>query len=120
MGHTPTPWTLHSDEPGTHVRAPDGSLLMCDEQYYPWAPSVADMAFIVQAVNAHDALVAACQHVIKWFEDFKAAQDGHCPPSSSLEEFSEKWDTMPQPGPLDLNLVYEALKMAEESNDAHV
>jgi hypothetical protein len=42
---------------------PDGYIWR-DAAYYPSAPPKADAAFIVRAVNAHEALVAALEKVL--------------------------------------------------------
>jgi hypothetical protein len=52
--HTPLPWKYvpwHVEEGPSAVRAPDGHLVTT-------TASDEDAAFIVKAVNAHDALVA--------------------------------------------------------------
>jgi hypothetical protein len=57
--HTPTPWKhVHYDETFFTIETMDGNVQTAE------AYSEEDAAFIVQACNAHDDLVAALQKVI--------------------------------------------------------
>ena len=69
MTHAPTPWHLEDRGGDYYVYSqrltPLGdNLLMCDESYYPSAPDRDTALFIVRAVNAHAALVAALESVV--------------------------------------------------------
>lgn len=70
---TPRPWILRY-EPGRSVYEVRGSdeTIMHSEAYYPEAPTIADAALIVRAVNAHEALVAILRAVVQEVEDENA------------------------------------------------
>jgi hypothetical protein len=68
--HTPTPWTFTRRGPGLYITSGD-------EHVGQLTASPADAAFIEQAVNSHDALLATCEaalampdgvHVSVWNE----------------------------------------------------
>ena len=63
--HIPTPWDVSRDHGDCHVRDAEGTSLICDMQYYPWAPSEEDMGFIVEAVNNHERLAQRVQELEK-------------------------------------------------------
>ena len=57
--HTPTPWRL--GRWGTSIVGPAGDVIALEG---PHAAPEHDLAFIVRAVNAHDALVEALQAIL--------------------------------------------------------
>jgi hypothetical protein len=57
------PWTVESDHGDLHLRSGDCDSLMCDMQYYPWAPGEADFRFIAAARNAVLGLLAENQRM---------------------------------------------------------
>ena len=64
MSHTQTPWTYHKTG---YIRKDD--LYIAEVLSGPDSPDVeevkANAAYIVQAVNAHEALVACCERALK-------------------------------------------------------
>ena len=77
--HTPTPWHWIDAYSGAHIVTPSIhddlagikagpeevlSLLASDEQPACLDISVADADFLLRAVNAHDALLAACKALV--------------------------------------------------------
>jgi len=73
MKHTPTPWKVikNKEEDRYEVYGSDSKdqnacdWIMCDETYYPTAPTIEDAEYIVQCVNSHDELLEACKALIK-------------------------------------------------------
>ena len=64
MKHTPTPWEQSISEP-ERVYESGGILVHANgSKYLPDAEKVANAAFIVRAVNSHDALIQAANHAL--------------------------------------------------------
>ena len=62
--HTPTPWEQSISEP-ERVYESGGILVHANgSKYLPDAEKVANAAFIVRAVNSHDALIQAANHAL--------------------------------------------------------
>lgn len=64
--HTATPWKVHDDSGIYYVVAPEIALVATLDPSDDDAPAEANAAFIVKAVNNHDALVAALRAVPKF------------------------------------------------------
>ena len=63
VAHTPVPWRRHSHEEDAIVACGDGkpiALVYAPNRQRTDAECAANLTFIVQAVNAHHGLVAAC------------------------------------------------------------
>jgi hypothetical protein len=85
MPHTPTPWM--PDDSG-HVRGADGRkitlalsglALSCG---VPSEQDKADGAFVLRAVNSHDALVAALKAMCDRFPYWFPHDSGYCDPAA--------------------------------------
>lgn len=68
MAHTPTPWRVFTATNGLYIGVgePNGEGIL-DAGFGVWREgpeAIANAAFIVKAVNAHDELVAALQALI--------------------------------------------------------
>ena len=50
---SPRPWYFEQYNNDNSIIAANGKNIMCDMQYYPWCPNVADMKLIIAAVNAY-------------------------------------------------------------------
>ena len=62
--YTPTPWEQSISEP-ERVYESGGILVHANgSKYLPDAEKVANAAFIVRAVNSHDALIQAANHAL--------------------------------------------------------
>jgi len=62
--HTPGPWTIEREHGDRVLRAPDGTALMCDMQFYPWVPdSEADWNLIAAAPEMLEALMDCMKFV---------------------------------------------------------
>jgi hypothetical protein len=57
--HTPTPWTLLPARTLVNLKGPNG------EQVGQLPINSADAAFIVRAVNSHEALLSACKQAME-------------------------------------------------------
>ena len=77
MKHTPTPWKVikNKEEDRYEVYGSDSKdqnacdWIMCDETYYPTAPTIEDAEYIVQCVNSHDELLEAAKWALDAFSD---------------------------------------------------
>lgn len=78
--HTPTPWIAKFDEV---IGANDRSVAVCGVELNENAIDQANAAFIVKAVNAHEALVAALERASNWFE-----RDMTLPRSETASDYS--------------------------------
>ena len=85
------PWAikempLHEGGEGFEVKDKDGEIVLDNQTFYPEPPSYDNAAFIVRAVNSHDALVAALKEMMcvygqclpdhcnaDWFDDYNRA-----------------------------------------------
>ena len=85
--HSPTPWDydpesdFHNDPSGiVYVDISAGDVPDSESRFAridKGKTAKADAAFIVRAVNAHDALVAACEAAVKVFERFSYLPPTH-------------------------------------------
>lgn len=78
--HTPTPWSIEDGEHGSITLS--GGHHIADIPYWdePGKPqdgwstqgeAIANAAYIVRAVNAHEELLDACKTVVAHFEDVR-------------------------------------------------
>lgn len=68
--HTPTPWNFHVGDDYIAIlkhknKTDDLGIAMIG---YPSAGNLANAAFIVNAVNMHDKLVATVENILEWME----------------------------------------------------
>lgn len=64
--HTPTPWTLFSDEGINEIKSDDGLIIVgwggFSDSDFSESVTRANARFIVQACDSHDGLLKACQN----------------------------------------------------------
>jgi hypothetical protein len=67
--HTPTPWNVTRDENDARALIRDGNFMRVAECGRAFVPGIAEAnaAFIVRAVNAHEALVELARRVAEHF-----------------------------------------------------
>lgn len=61
MSHTPSPWVLYDRKNGPDILAGEDLILECGNAGQNWEVNA---AFIVRAVNCHDALVLALKNAL--------------------------------------------------------
>lgn len=78
--HTPTPWYL-ADDDDCRICCPEEDVCTADTHRDEYSPdedeAIANAAFIVRAVNSHDALVEALQSLLD--ETLNCVDDGTLP-----------------------------------------
>lgn len=95
-GHTPTPWTTGvfftgDEDQRAIVSGPRGELIA--RSYFVGDEPEANIAFIVQAVNAHDALVAALTGLIELKTASEAEElDGPMENWFPAKEIDRRWN----------------------------
>lgn len=62
--HSPTPWTSHVGYQGRSVYILADGVTVANLEHGSFSQRVADAAYIVQAVNSHQALVDALENAV--------------------------------------------------------
>jgi len=120
--HTPTPWKMETVKTSVgvcHKIGPLGSstkihhACLYDDSYSDKSCDLvllSDAAFIVRAVNSHDALLAACKEIWKLVDDGVLVRD-------ISRDFEPNWILRQIPVVRSLRKLEEAIKLAEGSDD---
>ena len=62
--HTPTPWVIEEQWSGLAIKPSDGHRHTICKVHGTLGQDLADTIFILDAVNAHDELVAVLEHLL--------------------------------------------------------